>query len=196
MFGSNSFSLLTAAALLFTSTTQAQAVINSIQTAGSGCPGGNGVSTAIGPDNVITVFGATNFRAVLGGDVSQRSKSCEAMISVTVPPGQQFTVLQSDFPGWARLDDGATASLIASFYFQSNAAESFRVRREFKGPEFAAGAPFTLAGTDIRSELWSACGQQDVVIVNDRIAMVGTGTGEAAGLVDPGQNIKIVTRPC
>jgi len=191
----SSFTLVAATALLF-GYSQAQAVINSIQTAGSGCPGGNGVSTTIGADNLITLAGATGFRAALGGDVSQRSKSCEAMISVTIPPGQQFTVIQSDFPGWARLDDGATATVIASFYFQSSASETFRVRKEFKGPEFAAGAPFSVLGTDIRSELWSACGQQDVVIINDRIAMVGTGTGEAAGLVDPGQNVKIVTRPC
>jgi len=51
-------------------------------------------------------------------------------------------------------------------------------------------------GDEIRGDVWSACGQADVAIVNNRLALVGQGAGEASGEVDPGQNIQIVTRPC
>jgi Domain of unknown function (DUF4360) len=116
------FALLATSLLL--GSANADAVIQSVQTSGSGCPGGNAVSTAITNGNFITVSPVSTFQAVIGGAPGQRQKNCQAMISVSVGPNEQFTVVQSDFPGYARLDSGVTASVFPTFYFQSHAADT------------------------------------------------------------------------
>lgn len=72
----------------------------------------------------------------------------------------------------------------------------FSLRKEFTGPQFENGAPFFVKGEEIKADLWSACGKPDAVIVGSRLALVGTGTAEAQGIVDPGQNVQIITRSC
>jgi hypothetical protein len=67
---------------------------------------------------------------------------------------------------------------------------------DYSGDQYLAGAPISYAPADVGSDIWSPCGQPDAVFVNYRIALNGQGTAEAAGLVDPGQNILITTRPC
>jgi hypothetical protein len=123
----NSRSLFAFAATVFIAgSAQADAVIQSVQTAGSGCPGGNGLFTSVTGGSLLTVSSAPNFRVVLGGDPAAKSRNCQALISVAVGPNEQFTVTQSDFPGWARLDNGATLSVFPSFYFQSRPENTVR----------------------------------------------------------------------
>jgi uncharacterized protein DUF4360 len=115
--------LLLASTVLRAGTVSADAVIQSVQTSGSGCPGGNGIGVSIdAPNNIITLSNAPEFKIQVGNSPGRKNKNCQAMISVSVAPNEQFTVLQSDFPAWARLDTGVTASIMSNFFFQSNAA--------------------------------------------------------------------------
>jgi len=185
-----------AATALLAGSAQADAVIQSVQTAGSGCPGGNSVVANQSASNLLTMSSAPRFQVSMGGDPAAKSKNCQALIVVSVGPNEQFTVTQSDFPAWARLDAGTSVSVFPSFYFQSHAADTFSTRKDFSGDQFLNGAGFSVTSADVSADLWSACGQQDVVVVNYRLALLGEGRAEAAGLVDPGQNIQVVSRPC
>jgi len=118
------------------------------------------------------------------------------MISVNVGPNEQFTVLQSDFLGTAKLDPEAKVTVFSSFFFQSAPDKTFDLRKEFSGPQYANGAEFVVPGDEIRGDIWSQCGQSDVAIVSNRLALVGQGAGEATGEIDPGQNIQLATRSC
>jgi hypothetical protein len=97
----------------------ADPVIQSVQTSGTGCPGGDGIQAIVGANNLITLSSAPNFTVALGGDAQQKTKSCRAMISVNVGPNEQFTILQSDFLGTAKLDAGVKVTVFSSFFFQS-----------------------------------------------------------------------------
>jgi hypothetical protein len=110
---------LTTILVTFIPSILADAVIQSVQTSGSGCPGGNGIQATVGASNLITLSSAPNFTVALGGDAQQKTKSCRAMISVNVGPKEQFTILQSDFLGTAKLDPTVKLSVFSSFSFQS-----------------------------------------------------------------------------
>jgi len=192
----NAKTLIAFTASLFVSSVAAEAVVASVQTSGSGCPGGNGLNTRVTAGTLVTLSNAPAFKVAMGGDGARKQKNCQATIAVNVGPNEQFSVLQSDWIGWAKLEPGATATVFPSFFFQSAPEKTFSLRKEFTGPDFVNGANFFVSGEEIKADLWSACGQPDAVIVQSRLALVGTGAAEAQGIVDPGQNIQIVTRAC
>jgi hypothetical protein len=121
MFRMQSVILLATTALRAGSVT-ADAIIQSVKTSGSGCPGGNGIGVSVdAANNMITLQNAPEFKIAVGNSPGRQNKNCQAMISISVAPNEQFTVLQSDFPAWARLDAGVTASIMSNFFFQSQA---------------------------------------------------------------------------
>lgn len=120
----NAKTLLAFTASILVGSVAAEAVVASIQTAGSGCPGENGISTKITAGTLITMSNASEFKVAMGGDGARKQKNCNAIIAVNVGPNEQFTVLQSDWLGWGKLSAGATATVYNSFYFQSAAEQT------------------------------------------------------------------------
>ena len=113
----HSFTLLAATALL--GSVRAETWIESVQTK---CP--ESISAVVGTDNVVTLSNATSFRVTKGGGDQEKRARCDVAIRVNVPPNEQFTILQSDFLGWARFDSKTTASVWRSFRFRSGEPRS------------------------------------------------------------------------
>jgi Domain of unknown function (DUF4360) len=97
-----------------------------VSSAGSGCPGG---LTRIDVDNanqILNVFPSDRLdaRQGPGAEPFTRQRNCIVTAQVSYPAGQQFTVIPSDWSGFAKLDGGVTGAVIETVYFSSNAGNT------------------------------------------------------------------------
>jgi hypothetical protein len=112
MHNTHSFTLFAATALL--GLVRAETWVESIQTK---CP--ESINAVVGADSVVTLSNATSFRATKGKGDREKQARCDVSIRVNVPPNEQFTLVLSDFLGWAKFDSKTKASVWRSFTFKS-----------------------------------------------------------------------------
>jgi hypothetical protein len=48
----------------------------------------------------------------------------------------------------------------------------------------------------LSADRWSSCGVPDTVNLDYIVSLKGSGDGEIAGIINPGHNLTIITRPC
>jgi hypothetical protein len=101
--------------------------IDQAQHSGNGCPRTSdaAVITVAADKSSVSISGYdATFRAAIGPNASQmdRQKNCNLMLHVsTAEPGWQFTVRETGWEGYARLDPGVVGTFFASFFFASAA---------------------------------------------------------------------------
>jgi hypothetical protein len=94
-------------------------VIDVVTVNGSGCPAGT-AAVAVSSDNTKFTVTYSDYVALVGvgaGPLDFR-KNCQLNLVVHVPQGFTYAIAQADYRGYASLQDGASFTERASYYFQ------------------------------------------------------------------------------
>ncbi|MFH7595651.1 DUF4360 domain-containing protein [Streptomyces racemochromogenes] len=111
-----------------------QITIDVVQVNGSGCRPGS-ATVAVAPDNTAFTVTYSEYLAQVGVGAKPTDfrKNCQLGLSLNVPQGYTFAIAQADYRGFASLEDGATASQKASYYFQGMSQTASR-SHALRGP--------------------------------------------------------------
>lgn len=159
-----------------------QVTIERSQYSGNGCPQGS-VSSLISPDKSVITFGFDKFQAVIGpkANPSDKQKNCQLHLSLRYPAGFQVSLMTATYHGWVRLDQGITANFISSYYFSQAASKTASSRTTLQGGEFKNGKTYTKEDKiENASVVWSPCGANGILNVNNRIALTSNNNNPRA----------------
>jgi hypothetical protein len=154
--------------------------INSISYGGTGCPQGS-VGSFISDDRLTFTIIFDSFVASIGPGIPITSSrlNCQLNINLQYPSGFQYSVLGTEFRGYAGLDAGVTGVQSANYYFSGSAAQA-STSTTFTGPTtgdylISDNIPFT-------STIWSPCGAALPLNVNSQVRLTSTNP-QATGLM-------------
>lgn len=177
--------------------------IGSSSYSGTGCPQGS-VSTIISDDKTVITFGFDRFQAVIGPRSNQndKTKNCRLALNLRYPPGFQMSIMQATYHGYVRLDDGVTADFFSSYFFSQAADKTANSRATLRGPEYKNGKVYEKKDViENASTVWSPCGANGILNINNRIALTSNGRGEGEISTDDAtvsftQKIHVTWRRC
>lgn len=100
---------------------------------GSGCPEGS-AEVSVSPDNKAFTVAYSEFVAQVGPEAKALDfrKQCQLALNVNVPEGYTYAVARADYRGYARLEEGASATETAFYYFQGM-SRTTQSRHQFQG---------------------------------------------------------------
>ncbi|MDI6097274.1 DUF4360 domain-containing protein [Actinoplanes sp. NEAU-A12] len=100
---------------------------------GSGCPEGS-AEVSVSPDNKAFTIAYSKFLAQVGPEAKALDfrKQCQLSLNVNVPSGYTYAIARADYRGYARLEEGASATETAYYYFQGMPTNTRR-QHYFKG---------------------------------------------------------------
>ncbi|PGH27296.1 hypothetical protein AJ80_01006 [Polytolypa hystricis UAMH7299] len=171
---------------------------------GNGCPQGT-VSTLISDDRTIVTFGFDAFQVYTGPNTvpSDRSKNCQIHLKLNYPGGFQYSVVQATYHGYARLDPEVTGTFFSSYFFSTDPTQTASSRISITGDDWLDGNIYTKADeVDNASVVWSPCGAEGMLNINNRIALTSRDTNAAGELSNDDatvafqQQAYIQWRPC
>ncbi|KAF2434967.1 hypothetical protein EJ08DRAFT_645900 [Tothia fuscella] len=176
----------------------------SIQASGNGCPHDTANIVLDNASQTAVITNLTEFRAKIGPDGRRdATKNCAFHASVQAPQGYQFTLLQSVYAGYARLDAGVGGRFAASYFLSSNASDVVGRTIFLEGKSFLEGSTFEIDlehGTPRDYHKWSNCGQSDIANINNRISLVAEAepieSGELIANAAPNQTVSVLWRQC
>ncbi|KAF2430996.1 hypothetical protein EJ08DRAFT_714005 [Tothia fuscella] len=174
----------TSAAILETRQTPPadQITIVSAQTSGNGCPQGT-VSTSFSTDKTVVTFGFDAFQTYIGPGTkpADKSKNCQIHLTLHYPGGFQYSLMTATYHGYARLDPTVTGSFLSTYYFSQDASRSASSKTTLTGPQYLSGAVYQKTDTvENASTIWSPCGAEGILNVNNRIALTTSGNDKNA----------------
>jgi hypothetical protein len=152
-------------------------VIEVVTVNGSGCPEGS-ASVAVSDDNTAFTITYSDYLAQVGvgaGPTDFR-KNCQLNLAVRVPQGFTYAVASVDYRGYAYLENGATATQKAQYYFQG-AQEQDEFTHSLQG-SFDDNWQTTDV-TDVESLVWAPCGELRNFNINTELR-VNAGTSNPA----------------
>ncbi|KAF1985910.1 hypothetical protein K402DRAFT_356318 [Aulographum hederae CBS 113979] len=161
-------------------------ISGSPQTSGSGCPQGT-VSTSLSDDRSTVTFGFDAFQAYFGPDTKQsdRSKNCAIHLTLNYPGGFQYSIMQATYHGYARLDNGVRGTFYSTYFFSQNAAATANTITTIEGSAFRQGAIYTKTDSaDVATVVWSPCGAEGLLNINNRIALTSSNSQATGELTD------------
>ena len=123
---------------------------------GSGCPQGT-AAVAVSPDNTAFTVTYSDYLAQAGGnsDPTAFRKNCQLNLVVHVPQGFTYAIASADYRGFLSLQQGATGTQKASYYFQGSPNTAAKTH-PFSGPyndDWQA-----TDSTDWAQLVWAPCG--------------------------------------
>ncbi|WP_438293178.1 DUF4360 domain-containing protein [Streptomyces sp. HUAS TT7] len=140
---------------------------------GSGCPIGT-AAVAVAPDNTAFTVTYSQYLAQVGAGSKPTDfrKNCQLNLIVHVPQGFTYAIASADYRGFAHLENGASATQKASYYFQGSPDTASRTH-PFNGPydnDWQA-----TDSTDWGQLVWAPCGVQRNFNINTELrANAGT----------------------
>jgi hypothetical protein len=150
-----------------------QVYINSISYGGTGCPQ-NSVGSFISADRQTFTLIFDKMVASIGGGaaVTENRKNCQINMDLQYPSGFQYSILSTQFRGYAYLQSGISGTQQATYYFSGSTAQA-STSTNFKGPtdgDYAVSdaIPFT-------STIWSPCGAALPLNINTQVRLTGSG---------------------
>jgi len=156
--------------------------INTITYGGTGCPQGSVGSFISGDRQTFTLIFDSYVASIGPGvPVTQNRLNCQLNIDLQYPGGFQYSVLGTQFRGYAGLDTGVTGVQQATYYF-SGSSQQVSTSTTFKGPtsgdyEISDTIPFT-------STIWSPCGAALPLNINSQVRLTSTVTAATGILTD------------
>jgi len=163
--------------------------INSITYGGTGCPQGS-VGSFISADRQTFTLIFDSFVASIGPGVAVTDNrlNCQLNLDLEYPAGFQYSVLGTEFRGYAGLDAGVTGVQQATYYF-SGSSTQVTTSTTFKGPtdgdyEISDTIPFT-------STIFSPCGAALPLNINSQVRLTSTVTSATGELTDDSIDGKI-----
>ncbi|KAL5115323.1 hypothetical protein ACEQ8H_006768 [Pleosporales sp. CAS-2024a] len=164
-----------------------QITIKDTSYSGNGCPQGS-VSTSTSEDKTVITYGFDSFQTYIGPGTaaSDKSKNCQLHLNLAYPGGFQYAVVDATYHGWARLDAGVTGSFITTYYFSQDAGTTQTTRSSFTGGgPLSTGQVYTKQDTvETTATIWSPCGANGILNVNNRIALTSANATAAGELSD------------
>jgi len=158
-----------------------QITISSVSFSGNGCPQGS-VSTSISTDRTVVTFGFDSFQTYIGTgtSVSDHTKNCQLHLNLKYPGGFDFTVVDAVYHGYAQLDSGVTGTFLSTYYFSQDASATVTTQTTISGGGvWATGQVYTKDDSvPTASYIFSPCGANGILNINNRIALAGSGNGE------------------
>ncbi|WP_189893579.1 DUF4360 domain-containing protein [Streptomyces xantholiticus] len=108
--------------------------IDLVSVNGSGCRPGS-ATVAVAPDNTAFTITYSEYLAQVGKGAKPTDfrKNCQLGLNVYAPQGFTYAIAKADYRGFASLQNGASATQRASYYFQGMSRTSYRSHR-FHGP--------------------------------------------------------------
>lgn len=163
--------------------------INSITYGGTGCPQGS-VGSFISDDRQTFTLIFDSFVASIGPGVAVTNNrlNCQLNIDLEYPAGFQYSVLGTEFRGYAGLDAGVTGVQQATYYF-SGSSTQVSTSTTFTGPtsgdyEISDSIPFT-------STIFSPCGAALPLNINSQVRLTSTVSTATGILTDDSIDGKI-----
>jgi len=160
-----------------------QIIIKEVDSSGTGCPQGS-VSESLSTDGLVVTFGFDDFYAEIGPAAAQadKTKNCQLHLTLDYPGGFQYAVVDAVYHGYARLDPGVTGTFLSTYFFSQNAAQTTTTRSTISGADWVDGNVYTKED-EVESTviIWSPCGAEGILNVNNRISLSATNstlTGE------------------
>ncbi|KAH8908257.1 hypothetical protein BR93DRAFT_609041 [Coniochaeta sp. PMI_546] len=164
-----------------------QIQITSATFSGNGCPQGT-VSTSISPDKTVITFGFDGFQTYIGPgyNPTEKTKNCQLHLNLKYPGGFQFSVVDSTYHGYAQLDPGVTGTFYSTYYFSQSAGDTTTTQTSISGGGiWAQGQVYTKADTiPTASYIYSPCGANGILNINNRIALTSTNSSAIGELTD------------
>jgi hypothetical protein len=161
--------------------------IQSVSFSGNGCPQGT-VSTSISPDKTVVTFGFDGFQTYIGPGVSPtlKTKNCQLHLNLKYPGGFQFSVVDSTYHGYAQLEKGVTGTFYSTYYFSQDASATTTTQTSIQGgPTWQSGQVYTKNDKiPTASFIYSPCGANGILNVNNRIALTTTNSSASGEITD------------
>ena len=142
-------------------------VIDVVAANGTGCPKGTAEVT-VSPDNKAFTVSYSEFVAQVGPEAKPTDfrKNCQLSLDVLVPEGYTYAIAGADYRGYAGLEEGASGSETANYYFQGE-QHTTRIRHDFKG--FMAENWQRSDKVEISSLSFLPCGEKRYLNVNTEL---------------------------
>jgi len=169
-----------------------QVTIEKTGYSGNGCPAGS-VSTLISPDKTVVTFGFDTFQAVIGpgSKPADKQKNCQLHLGLRYPSGYQLSIMTATYHGYVRLDPGVSANFISSYYFSQAAEKTAMTKTTLQGPEYTNGKTYTKSDSiQNESMIWSPCGANGILNVNNRIALTSRNANAAGEISNDDATLK------
>jgi len=163
-----------------------QITIIKAETSGNGCPQGS-VSTILSTDRTVVTFGFDSFQTYIGPTAAQadKTKQCQIHLSLQYPGGFQYSVVDATYHGWARMDAGVTGTFVSSYFFSQAASQTSTTRSTITGSQWLNGDVYTKEDlVESTAVIWSPCGANGILNVNNRVALSSTNSTQTGELSD------------
>ncbi|GIE75277.1 hypothetical protein Aph02nite_12270 [Actinoplanes philippinensis] len=141
--------------------------ISVVSANGSGCPQGSAV-VEVSPDNKAFTVSYSKFVAEVGpqsGALDYR-KQCQIALNVLIPSGYTYGIARADYRGYARLEEGATASETAFYYFQGMSKTGVS-KYQFSG--FMDDSWQVTDEIEVEAITWLPCGSSRYLNINTEL---------------------------
>lgn len=120
------------------------------------------------------------------------------------PTGFQFSTVESTYHGYAQLDKGVTGTFFSTYFFSQDASATMTTQTSITGGGvWADGQVYTKVDkVPTASYVWSPCGAQGILNVNNRLALTTTDKTASGQLTNDDatfkftQNLQLLWRPC
>ena len=145
-------------------------VIDVVSANGSGCPDGT-AEVSVSPDNKAFTVAYSHFVAQVGPEAkpTDARKQCQLSLNVQVPEGYTYAVASADYRGYARLEEGASATETAYYYFQGE-SHTTRSGHEFSG--FMDKDWQISDKVEVQSMSFMPCGEKRYLNVNTELRVM------------------------
>ncbi|KAJ4403857.1 hypothetical protein N0V82_010591 [Gnomoniopsis sp. IMI 355080] len=154
---------------------------------GNGCPQGT-VSTSYSTDKTLVTFGFDSFQTYIGPGttVADHSKNCQLHLTLNYPGGFQYSLVDSTYHGYAQMDTGVTGTFYSTYYFSQDASATATTTAVLTGGGLlAAGQVYTKEDIlPTASIIWSPCGAQGILNINNRVALTSANTSASGQVTD------------
>jgi len=181
-----------------------QIIIKEVDSSGTGCPQGS-VSQSLSTDGTVVTFGFDSFYAEIGPDAAQadKTKNCQLHLTLDYPGGFQYALVDAVYHGYARLDAGVTGTFLSTYFFSQNAAATTTTRSTISGADWVEGNVYTKEDeVESTAIIWSPCGAEGILNVNNRISLSATSSSLTGELSDDDatvsfqQQLHVAWQPC
>jgi hypothetical protein len=183
----------------------AQITIVSTSYSGNGCPQGS-VSTSTSTDKTVITYGFDQFQTYIGPNTkpADHSKNCQLHLNLKYPGGFQYAIVDATYHGFARLDPGVTGTFLTTYYFSQEASKTSTTRMKADGSaKLALGEVYTKSDQiETTSVIWSPCGSNGILNINNRISLTSTDDKAAGELSNDDatvaftQQLHVAWKPC
>ena len=136
--------------------------IDRIVATGNGCPEGSWAGR-LSEDGQTFYMRFSAFRPEVTPAIAERSASCRISIVVSVPRGLSYQIQRLGYRGYSYLEDGVTAELATTYYFQNDRSRTEQSRTPLKGP---LDDIYAIDDRPVDGGMWSPCGRSETQVLN------------------------------